>query len=173
MCKAILSAVAILLVIHVRTVEGTVIPKTLLECFDHKVENSKEGQHLAQKLQKHCLDMFLHSEIQRNMTTNQVNYLQSLFRQIISESSKGNHARRVKRYTKLLEVFPKRVRREVRDPLSNWAKYSAAVRRLKFDMVSLYFIACICRKHFIISFSFSDKMLCQLFTLIGVRRYVI
>lgn len=143
MCKAILSAVAILLVIHVRTVEGTVIPKTLLECFDHKVENSKEGQHLAQKLQKHCLDMFLHSEVQRNMTTDQVNYLQSLFRQIISESSKGNHARRVKRYTKLLEVFPKRVRREVRDPLSNWAKYSAAVRRLKFDMVSLYTYSCI------------------------------
>lgn len=143
MCKAILSAVAILLVIHVRIVEGTVIPKTLLECFDHKVENSKEGQHLAQKLQKHCLDMFLHSEVQRNMTTDQVNYLQSLFRQIISESSKGNHARRVKRYTKLLEVFPKRVRREVRDPLSNWAKYSAAVRRLKFDMVSLYTYSCI------------------------------
>lgn len=143
MCKAILSAVAILLVIHVKTVDGTFIPKTLLECFNHKVENSKEGKHSAQKLQKHCLDMFLHSEVHRNMTTDEVNYLQSLFRQIISESSKGNHARRVKRYTKLLEVFPKRVRREVRDPLSNWAKYSAAVRRLKFDMVSLHTYSCI------------------------------
>ncbi|XP_076114738.1 tyrosinase-like protein 1 [Mytilus galloprovincialis] len=133
MCKAVIPAVAILLTLYMTVVSGNYLPKTLLECFDHKVENSLEGVVLAQDLQKHCLDMFLHPTIKKNMTTDEVNYLQSIFRKIISES---NHGGRVKRRTQLLEVFPKRIRREVRDPMSNWPKYSAAVRRLKFDMSS-------------------------------------
>ena len=147
MGKAVLSAVAISLFVcsvTSRVVNSNDGPRSLLECFDQKVEDSQQGYKLAQSIQDRCFNMFFHQGIHKNMTLDEVSYLQSLFRKVISETVVRRSNRRPKRFAKMLEVFPKRIRREVRDPMSNWAKYSAAVRRLKFDMVKQFKFSFFC-----------------------------
>jgi hypothetical protein len=113
------------------------LPTSFSECVDI-TSHPNAPQHLIQSIQNQCLDRFISVDHTHNWSSNftmdEQNYIKSLFRKVISDASqmKNVHSRR----KRAVHVFPRRVRREVRDlPYKNWQNYANNVKRLKYDTV--------------------------------------
>ena len=113
------------------------LPTSFAECVDVTIQPNAP-QHLIQSIQNRCLDRFISVDHTHNWASNftmdEQNYIKSLFRKVISDASqmKNVHNRR----KRAIHVFPRRVRREVRDPpYKNWLNYANNVKRLKYDTV--------------------------------------
>ena len=111
-------------------------PKTFAECTD-MIVNPSTPKYVVQAVQSRCLDGFISVDHThrwaRNMTSDEQNYIKSVFRKVIDDAAQLNKLR----HKRDVGLFPRRLRREVRAaPYQNWQNYARNVRRLKYETVS-------------------------------------
>ncbi|XP_076091664.1 tyrosinase-like protein [Mytilus galloprovincialis] len=101
------------------------------------IVNPSTPKYVVQAVQSRCLDGFISVDHThrwaRNMTSDEQNYIKSVFRKVIDDAAQLNKLR----HKRDVGLFPRRLRREVRAaPYQNWQNYARNVRRLKYETIT-------------------------------------
>lgn len=123
----------------VSLIEPIALPKDLDLCMEYRSSNFNITHTPFHMTQSFCMGQFLtHQNTNSpkvNFTIDENNYLNSLYRQILAESTESSGKDRVKRQASRRNW--RRHRQEIRAaPFRHWQNYVTAINRLKRERVS-------------------------------------